>query len=45
VLDVLKEAFGDRFEKGNISLSVDIKEMLDGIAQTYHNIPESRNEA
>jgi 5-carboxymethyl-2-hydroxymuconate isomerase len=27
VLEVLKEAFGDRFEKGYLSLSVDIKEM------------------
>ncbi len=40
VLDVLKETFGDRFEKSHLSLSVDIKEMRDGIAQTYHNIPE-----
>lgn len=40
VLDVLKETFGDRFEKSHVSLSVDIKEMRDGIAQTYHNIPE-----
>jgi 5-carboxymethyl-2-hydroxymuconate isomerase len=41
VLEVLKEAFGDRFEKSCISLSVDIKEMRDGIAQTLHNIPGS----
>ena len=39
VMMVLKEAFGDRFEKGHLSLSVDIKEMRDGIAQTFHNIP------
>ena len=45
VLEVLKEAFGDRFEKGYLSLSVDIKEMRDGIAQTFHNIPESEKEA
>lgn len=41
VLAVLKETFGDRFEKGYMSVSVDIKEMRDGIAQTYHNIPAS----
>ena len=41
VLEVLKETFGDRFEKGYLSLSVDVKEMRDGIAQTFHNIPES----
>ena len=40
VLEVLKEAFGERFETGHLSLSVDIKEMRDGIAQTLHNIPE-----
>jgi 5-carboxymethyl-2-hydroxymuconate isomerase len=45
VMDVLKETFGDRFEKSHLSLSVDIKEMRDGIAQTFHNIPESGNEA
>ncbi len=45
VLEVLKETFGDRFEKGHLSLSVDIKEMRDGIAQTFHNIPESGKEA
>src|SRR5512139_1689700 len=45
VLEVLKEAFDDRFEKGHLSLSVDIKEMRDGIAQTFHNIPESEKEA
>jgi len=45
VMDVLKETFGDRFEKGHLSLSVDIKEMRDGIAQTFHNIPELGNEA
>jgi 5-carboxymethyl-2-hydroxymuconate isomerase len=45
MLEVLKEAFGDRFENGHLSLSVDIKEMRDGIAQTFHNIPESGKEA
>jgi 5-carboxymethyl-2-hydroxymuconate isomerase len=40
VMDVLKEAFGDRFEDGYLSLSVDIKEMREGIALTFHNIPE-----
>ena len=37
---VLKEAFQSRFEDGYLSLSVDIKEMREGIAQTFHNIPE-----
>ena len=41
VLGVLKETFGDRFENSYLSLSVDIKEMQDGIAQTFHNIPEA----
>jgi len=45
VMEVLKETFGDRFEKGYLSLSVDIKEMRDGIAQTFHNIPDLGNEA
>jgi 5-carboxymethyl-2-hydroxymuconate isomerase len=40
VMAVLEEAFGDRFETGYLSLSVDIKEMREGIAQTLHNIPE-----
>ena len=40
VLAVLKEIFGDRFENNYISLSVDIKEMRDGVALTLHNIPE-----
>jgi 5-carboxymethyl-2-hydroxymuconate isomerase len=40
MLEVLKEAFGDRFENGHLSLSVDVKEMRDGIAGTYHNIPD-----
>jgi len=40
VMAVLKEAFGERFENGYLSLSVDIKEMREGIAQTLHNIPQ-----
>jgi 5-carboxymethyl-2-hydroxymuconate isomerase len=39
VMAVLKETFGDRFEDGHLSLSVDIKEMREGSALTYHNIP------
>lgn len=42
LLAVLKETFGDRFENNYLSLSVDIKEMRDGIAQTFHNIPERK---
>jgi 5-carboxymethyl-2-hydroxymuconate isomerase len=44
VLEVLKGAFDDHFEKGHISLSVDIKEMRDGIAQTFHNIPDLKTD-
>jgi 5-carboxymethyl-2-hydroxymuconate isomerase len=40
VMAVLKETFGERFENSFLSLSVDIKEMREGIAQTLHNIPE-----
>ena len=40
VMAVLKETFGHRFENGYLSLSVDIKEMRDGIALTHHNIPD-----
>jgi 5-carboxymethyl-2-hydroxymuconate isomerase len=40
VMAVLKEAFGYRFEGGYLSLSVDIKEMREGTALTFHNIPE-----
>lgn len=40
VLNVLKETFGERFEDGYLSLSVDIKEMRKGIALTLHNIPD-----
>ena len=38
VMVVLKETFGYRFEKGYLSLSVDLKEMREGIALTDHNI-------
>lgn len=40
VLAVLKETFGERFENSYLSLSVDLKEMRDGIAISLHNIPE-----
>jgi 5-carboxymethyl-2-hydroxymuconate isomerase len=40
VMAVLKETFGDRFENGYLSLTVDIKEMREGIAMMFHNIPE-----
>lgn len=36
---VLEDAFGHRFENGYLSLSVDIKEMKEGISITNHNIP------
>ena len=40
VMVILKETFRARFESGYLSLTVDIKEMRDGIALTYHNIPD-----
>jgi 5-carboxymethyl-2-hydroxymuconate isomerase len=40
VMSVLRETFGDRAESGTISLSVDIKEMREGVALTFHNIPD-----
>jgi len=40
VMKVLEDTFGQRFETGYLSLSVDIKEMRDGIALTHHNIPD-----
>jgi 5-carboxymethyl-2-hydroxymuconate isomerase len=40
VLAVLKETFGHHLKSGHLSLSVDIKEMRDGVALTLHNIPE-----
>jgi len=39
VMAVLKDTFGHRFDNGYLSLSVDIKEMREGIALTDHNIP------
>jgi len=39
VMAVLKETFGNRFENSHLSLSVDIKEMREGVALTFHNIP------
>lgn len=39
VMAVLKDTFGYRFENEYLSLSVDIKEMREDIALTYHNIP------
>lgn len=38
-MDVLEETFGHRFADGYLSLSVDLKEMVRGIARTHHNIP------
>lgn len=39
VMNVLKETFGHLFETRNLSLTVDLKEMRNGIAFTEHNIP------
>ena len=39
MMKVLKETFGHFFEKRKLSLTVDLKEMRDGIALTEHNIP------
>jgi 5-carboxymethyl-2-hydroxymuconate isomerase len=36
---VLEDIFGHRFGDGYLSLSVDIKEMKQGLALTKHNIP------
>jgi 5-carboxymethyl-2-hydroxymuconate isomerase len=44
VLAVLKETFGERFEHSYLSLSVDIKEMREGISLTSHNIPDLRQQ-
>jgi 5-carboxymethyl-2-hydroxymuconate isomerase len=38
VMKVLKETFGHLFETQKLSLTVDLKEMRDGIALTEHNI-------
>ena len=40
IMKVLKETFGHLFEKRKLSLTVDLKEMRDGIALTDHNIPD-----
>lgn len=45
VLGVLRETFDGRFEDSYLSLSVDIKEMRQGIAQTLHNIPARDEQA
>jgi 5-carboxymethyl-2-hydroxymuconate isomerase len=39
VMNVLKDTFGHLFEKRKLSLTVDLKEMRDGIVLTEHNIP------
>jgi 5-carboxymethyl-2-hydroxymuconate isomerase len=39
VMAALEETFGGRFENGYLSLSVNIEEMRDEVALTYHNIP------
>jgi 5-carboxymethyl-2-hydroxymuconate isomerase len=39
VMKVLKETFGHLFETRQLSLTVDLKEMREGIALTEHNIP------
>ena len=40
VMKVLQETFGHLFENRKLSLTVDLKEMRDGIALTDHNIPD-----
>jgi 5-carboxymethyl-2-hydroxymuconate isomerase len=40
VMKVLKENFGTLFETRKLSLTVDLKEMREGIALTEHNIPK-----
>jgi 5-carboxymethyl-2-hydroxymuconate isomerase len=41
VMKVLKDTFGILFETRKLSLSVDLKEMREGIALTEHNIPKA----
>jgi 5-carboxymethyl-2-hydroxymuconate isomerase len=36
---VLEEIFGHLFETGYLSLSVNLREMREGVALTHHNIP------
>jgi 5-carboxymethyl-2-hydroxymuconate isomerase len=43
-MKVLKETFGHLFEKRRLSLTVDLKEMREGIALTEHNIPDKTKE-
>jgi 5-carboxymethyl-2-hydroxymuconate isomerase len=43
-LAALEETFGGRRDNGYISLSVDIKEMLEGESFTRHNIPDRGQE-
>jgi 5-carboxymethyl-2-hydroxymuconate isomerase len=38
---VLEDTCGHRFKEGYLSLSVDIKEMKEGVAMTKHNIPSA----
>ena len=45
VMAVLKDVFGPRFENGHLSLSVDLKEMRQGVALTEHNIPDKTKPA
>jgi 5-carboxymethyl-2-hydroxymuconate isomerase len=45
VMKVLEGTFGGRFKDSYISLSVDIKEMRQGIALTHHNIPAAGDQA
>jgi 5-carboxymethyl-2-hydroxymuconate isomerase len=40
VMNILKETFGHRYDSSYLSLSVDIKEMREGVAMTLHNIPD-----
>jgi 5-carboxymethyl-2-hydroxymuconate isomerase len=40
VMKVLRETFGHLFGTRKLSLTVDLKEMRDGIALTDHNIPK-----
>ena len=39
LMSVLEEVLGSRFDNSFLSLSVDIKELREGIALTKHNIP------
>ena len=39
LMSALEEALGSRFDNGFLALSVDIKELREGIALSKHNIP------